>query len=360
MLNVVMISGHACIRVHKMVIPLVQDGYKVHLLTQKLPPGFTNYYYSISYCIGVAQYLDTIKLHAATADIFHCHNEPSWFVTAVKEHCDVPVILDVHDSYLGRITDAEVEALMPRTKEEGEQKIFRYTVEERNNFQLADALIFPGQKFADMVCSTYKLKQPKLILPSYLPRAYYQYNAPGWLGGLVYEGRVDLPNKENPGNEYGFRYADYYELAKQCRAINMDFHIYANRHDDAYIELYNSTAYLHPPHPYRELIVSLQSHDWGLVGNVEPTPEWDIAFPNKMFEYIAAAVPVVAINAPECGAFIKEHGFGIEVESIEELASRWNEHEQVRKTLIKNRQKFIMEVHIGKLKNFYKKVKRAS
>ena len=353
MLNVAMVSGHACIRVHKMTVPLVQDGYKVHIITKKIPPGFSNFYYTLSYCEGMAQYLDAIDLYASHVDLFHCHNEPSWFVTAIKERCDVPVILDVHDSYLGRLTDENIEMLMPKTPEEGEQKAFRYMVEERNNFQLADGLVFPGRAFADMVCDAYKLTQPRLILPSYLPRSYYQYNAPGWMGGLVYEGRVDLPNTEDPGQLYGFRYSDYYEFAKQCRLVGIDFHIYSSRGDEEYIKLYNDIAYLHAPHPFNGLLLNIQSHDWGLVGNIDPTPEWDIAVPNKLFEYIAAAVPVVAINAPECGAFIKEHGFGIEVESIEELAARWSEHEDVRKTLIKNRQKFIMENHIQTLKDFY-------
>lgn len=349
-MNIVMVSGHACIRVHKMTAPLVQDGYKVHLITKKMPPNFSTYYYSTSKCDSTSQIIDAIKVYAKTADVFHCHNEPSWFVTAVKEVCGVPVILDVHDSYVGRVTDEEVDRMMPK---EGYQKIFRYTAEERNNFQLADGLVFPGKAFADMVCDAYSLKQPRLVLPSYLPRAYYQYNAPGWLGGLVYEGRVDLPNKEDPGQEYGFRYADYLDVAKQCKDLRIDFHVYSSRSDDEFIELYKDVAYLHPPHPYHGLLLNLQSHDWGLVGNITKTPEWEVAFPNKMFEYIAAAVPVVAINAPECGKFIEEFGFGIKVDSLEELAARWSEHEEVRKTLIKNRQKFVMEAHIDKLKHFY-------
>jgi glycosyltransferase involved in cell wall biosynthesis len=351
-MEVVMVSGHACIRVHKMTIPLVQDGYKVHLISKKVPPIFLNYYYTYSMAEGMAQFVDIIDIYAKSADIFHCHNEPSWFVTAIKERCDVPVVLDIHDSYLGRLNQEEEESLI--TKEHG-KKVFRYITEERNNFNLADGLIFPGQAFSELVTGEYNLQQPKLTLPSYVPRAYCQYHGVGHLGGLVYEGRVDLPNGDVPNQLYGFRYCDYVDLAKQCKSINMDLHLYCTREDEEFIKLYKDLAIIHPPHSYDALMLNLQAHDWGLVGNIMETSEWDIAYPNKMFEYISAGVPVVAINAPECAKFLKETGFGIEVSSIEELGQRWKEHMEIRKVIIKNRQKYTMENNIGKLKEFYGK-----
>jgi glycosyltransferase involved in cell wall biosynthesis len=352
-MNVAMVSGHSCIRVSKMTVPLVQNGHKVHLIAKKPPYQFENYYYSFAKCDGLAQVLDAIEVYAKSVDVFHVHNEPSWFVTAIKERCDVPVILDVHDSFLARMTPEEEEALITP---EGGKKAFRHVTEERNNFQLADALVFPGEVFADVVCSGYGLTQPRIVLPSYVPRAYYQYNGVGWLGGLVYEGRVDLPNKENPGQEYGFRYADYSELARKCHDLKMDFFLYGIRTDEAYKKIYDDIAFCMPPLAYSEMLHAIQAHDWGLIGNIFPTPEWDVAFPNKMFEYIAAGVPVVAINAPTCAEFIKENGFGISVDSIEELASRWAEHVEVRKTLIKNRKKLTMEENIHILERFYEQV----
>lgn len=344
---IVKVAGHACIRVHKMAIPLADRGHEVHIISKKTP-GPIQYYKTFVSCFGINQYVAAIKLYSTIADIFHCHNEPSWFVQAIKEQCDVPVVLDVHDSFLARIkVDDEI-------LEKNEEACRVYT-EERTNFQLADALIFPGEAFADLVCNEYKLTQPRLILPSYLPQMFYQYSGMGWRGGLIYEGRVDLPEEHN-GYAHGFHYDDYLELAKKCKELEMDFHIYPCRQDEKFVNTYKDYAFIHKPKLFDEMVMSIQKHDWGLVGNLHKSPEWEIAFPNKMFEYIAANIPVVAINAPACGKFLKEEGLGIEVESIEELGERWKEHTEIRKNLIKNRNKFIMENHIWKLEELYAKL----
>ena len=65
-------------------------------------------------------------------------------------------------------------------------------------------------------------------------------------------------------------------------------------------------------------------------------------------------MPIVAINAQHCAEFVKEHEIGIEVESVEELTERWGEHRQCRINLIKKRQMWAMENHIGKLEDLYK------
>src|SRR4051812_34865532 len=103
-----MVSGHGCIRVHKMALPLINRGHDVHLIAGKVPSFWQNYK-TFSLCADIDQYQEAIKLHK-DADVFHCHNEPSWFVTAVKEVCDKPVLLDVHDSYLARHTPEEATA----------------------------------------------------------------------------------------------------------------------------------------------------------------------------------------------------------------------------------------------------------
>jgi glycosyltransferase involved in cell wall biosynthesis len=295
---------------------------------------------------SIRHYVDWVDAMKGEVDVFHAHNEPSWFVTAVKERCDVPVILDVHDSYLARVTPEEAENTdTPR--------IF---TGERNNFQAADGLVFPGRSFGKIITEEFGLTQPQLTLPSYLPRFLYQYDGGKWIGGLVYQGKVMLTSEcvEGTPNQ-GFRYCDYEELLRQAHEIGIDFHLYGIRSDEEYQVAYRE-AYLHLGRPFDDLLKSLTRHDWGLVGNVSHTPEWKWAFPNKLFEYIAASVPVVVMNATDCATFVKEHGVGIVVNSVQELADRWSEHTEVRKNLIKVRQRFAMENYIGSLEDLYAEV----
>lgn len=348
-MNIVFISGHSCIRCQKMALPLVERGHKVHMIAKKIP-SMSEYYDSFTVCAGTNHYLAAIDNFAKSADVFHVHNEPSWFVTAVKERSDVPVVLDVHDSFLGRMTAEE-----EQERRDNGEAVFRVFTEERNNFQLADGLVFPGKEFADTVCSEFRLEQPRLVLPSYLPRQYYQYIGKEWIGGLVYEGRVDLKADiaKNP-NMSGFKYCDYEELAKELHFLGIDFHIYGPQTVyEKFIEVYDKIAYLHGGKEFRHLLPAIGRHDWGLIGNIFPTAEWDVAMPNKLFDYIAASVPPVVINAKASADFVLEHGIGIVVESLEEFRSRWSEHRECRKRLIKFRQKWIMEKHIHNLEGLY-------
>lgn len=348
-LNIVMISGHGCIRVHKMAIPLIEKGHNVHLIASKMS-GFWEQYKTFTLCYDTEHFLNTFKVFADTGkvDVFHCHNEPSWFVSALKEMTNIPVILDIHDSYLARTTPEEATEGLDR----GDIHI-RVTAEERNNFQLADGLVYPGEYFRETVSTEYKLDQPSLTLPSYVPKRLYKYQSRDWHGGLVYEGKVNLP-EENKGAHTGFSYCDYTDLAHKTNNMKMDFHIYAGRMDEKFKKHYWDIAFLHKPLLYDEMLDSIGRHDWGLVGNTTKTREWDVAMPNKLFEYLATGVPVVSMNASDCSKFLTETGMGITVDSPEELGERWREHRDTRKKVFRHRQDWSMNAHINKLEDFYR------
>lgn len=332
---------------------LIRAGHEVHLVVERLAQ-FYERFTSVCVYADVEQLYEAIRIHK-DADVFHAHNEPSWFVTVVKDQgIDVPVILDCHDSNLIRRTPEEVDE---ERKENAEAS--RVSVDERNNFQLADALIFPCEPMRQQVQKEFKCLQPSLVLPSYVPVGFYRIDFDAWMGGLVYEGRIDIP-EELPGKWRGlFRYSDYLDLAQKCRDIKMDFHIYSPRENKDVRKRYDEVCYLHPPQRYDRLIKRIGGHDWGLVGNLHPHTEWKNALPNKLFEYVAGCCPVVALHADESARFIQKWDIGIVVESLDELASRWKEHREKRKNVIRRRMEFTMDAHIDSLVTFYDGVRDA-
>jgi len=350
-MKIAMLAHHACVRVQKMALPLLARGHEVHLVAFRQPAG-VEYYDTFTSCFTVKNMRRMVQVLAPQIDVFHAHNEPSWFVQLVKEVCDTPVILDVHDSFAARMTSDE-EALL---RDQG-QDVFRISTEERNNFQLADALVFPGAQFAELVTHEFALTQPSLVLPSYMCERWYRYNTEEWLGGLVYEGRIDLPSElKQYGGSHGFRYCDYLACAERAHQLGIQVHLYSTRYDQPYRDLYEPVAFVHQSKAFERLPKWLSRHDWGLVGNLTATPEWDVALPNKLFEYIAACVPVVALNAPACAAYVEAEGIGIGVKSLEELRDRWQEHERCRRTLLTIRRRLSMEAHIHTLEGLYARV----
>lgn len=329
-----------------MALPLLEAGHDVHCVSNRIPP-FWESYSTYSLYADIGQLCNTIKALDPHVDLFHCHNEPSWFVSLVKEVSDKPVVLDVHDSYLSRTTPKEDEA-----KKEANEVNIRVTTEERNNFQLADALVYPGEAFRQTVQTEFALDQPALTLPSYVPQFLYRYNTAPWLGGVVYEGRVQMPKDA----KHGFQYCEYLDLAKRFNTLGVDFHLYAGKTQKEYHELYQDIAFVHVPLDYRELLKAVSGHDWALVGNIQPTPQWAVAMPNKLFEYLAAQVPVVVMHADACAEFVEREGVGIAVGSPEELRDRWAEHRTCRAEVIKKRRKWAMESHIHKLEELYAEV----
>ncbi len=345
--KIVFVSGHSCVRCHKEGLPLLEAGYNVHLIARKYVP-FNNLYRTWCRYDDIGQCIESIKLHG-DADIFHVHNEPSWFVCAIKEAFpDKPVVLDVHDSFLTRSTPEEDD----KAREKGLPHL-RISTEERNAFQLADSLVFVSDEVKDTVMGEFGLNQPHIVLPSYVPSSYYQYHTKEWLGGLVYEGRVTTPDEHEKLNlNTGADYCDYTGLTKEAKELGLDFHLYAGRDEEKVKKAYEG-AFIHQGYEYRNLLKQVSRHDWGLVGNTIDSPQWQATLPNKLYDYVAAGTPVVCLNARSSSKEVEQYGVGITVGSLKELTERWSEHRGCRLNVWKNRKQMSMEAHIDRLLGLY-------
>ncbi|MHA2278620.1 MAG: glycosyltransferase [Candidatus Kariarchaeaceae archaeon] len=340
--SITMIAGHCCIRVHKMAMPLQSLGYKINLIVNKYPIILKQFYNSISVYDTQEHLSNAIKFIDPYTDIYHCHNEPNWFVSAVKEVSNKPVILDWHDSFLLR-----------RSRSNKEK--YRIMVDERNNAFLADGFNFPCTPMKNEIFHEFKTlkNKPNTILWSYLPKDFYQFNFDEWIGGICYQGRVDHPNIVKDEKYSFFTYCEYSKLAEELKNKQIPLYLYAVKNE--IINWYAKRNLISGGgvYEFEQLIRKCASHDWGLIGNIDSHREWHNAMPNKLFEYIASQVPIVALNASYAGKWIEKEGIGINIKSLDELVNRWDERDQCRNTLIKKRLNYVMENHIHKLENLY-------
>lgn len=329
-LKILKIGHHCCIRLVKEAIALLDKGHEVHLIGAQKPAA-AEHFTTMTLFFTISQLRETLRLHK-DVDIIHIHNEPSWMLLAAKEiYPDIPVILDLHDAMIFRTTEDKYKS-----------------AEERIALEMADGIVFVSEKCRDII----NPQVPNCILPSYVNETFYQHNAWQHIGGLTYEGRVDVPQQK----EF-MHYCNYVDLCNELKKKEVPFYVYCPTDTKELKDCYEPICKLRKPLPYDKLLMLLGCHDWGLCGNIKEYREWDLAMPNKLFEYIAAGIPVIAMNCGEVADFVEKHGVGIAVKSVQEIKDRWEERATCQKNVFLKRFEFTMERHIGVLEKLYEELK---
>jgi len=81
--------------------------------------------------------------------------------------------------------------------------------------------------------------------------------------------------------------------------------------------------------------------------------------PNKLFEYLAAGVVPIVMNAKEPAEYVKKHDIGVVVDSIDELCYAVTNnllyHTYLKKVMEK-REQFLMDSQVPKIIKLYEKV----
>jgi hypothetical protein len=69
-------------------------------------------------------------------------------------------------------------------------------------------------------------------------------------------------------------------------------------------------------------------YDYGFVGSNVDTPEIQMCMPNKLFDCIAAGIPMIVLNAKTAGKFVEDNGMGISVQGLNNLKDvPWHDKE---------------------------------
>lgn len=331
-MRVVFASHHCCVRVIKEGLALMKAGVDVVFLQHQVSnEAFVNLLPVCSFYRDPDEYAFKLSILSRDADLVHVHNEPDWLGHIAKQVVgDKPVVFDAHD--LNSIRRGEVYP------------------DEQKSMEVCDGFIFPSRPYMDMTVKRYQLTKPCDVIYSMCNDNMLQLDSLPRVNGIVYEGGI---TGENQGD--AFEYRNYVPLAKSLTKQGIPLFLYG-LDPELQTEYGNAGAVPMGRLGYFTLLKQISRFDWGFLGCCVPHPQWETAMPNKLFEYMAAGIPVLALNAGESAKFIKEHGVGIVLDSMEQIGEVYAYHWKYRKVVAEKRGQFTMETQTGKILDLYAKV----
>lgn len=317
-----MVSGmFPCVRAGKTTEAL---GMPHDALCRMYPPQF-DFVYDDLHALRNASQADFARyFRTHKHDLIHVHNEPNWPVVVAKENQDAPVLMNVHDVTSARPDD----------------QIDPY---EEAAFQAADAFVFVSDWQRDFcIAQGFDVKdKPYCVLPNYASDSTV-VDKPmlPHIGGVVYAGGLD-----SRGLEGSWR--DLSPVADEMAQRKVDFHVYPGNPGIDYGIVHDTVM------EYHLLMHRLSQHDWGFSGTLLPNHAWHHSYPNKVFEYFAAGIPVIAINNPLIKPLCNE-GFGIYLDDVGDLKHLPKlDHKRYVKYVRANRYRYTMSYNIQPLKDLY-------
>lgn len=280
-------------------------------------------------------------------DVVHSHNLPDVLTVRANELVAgrIPVVHDVHD----------LQSLRRTVYEDGFPEPAEPLELERRALEESTAVVTVSEELMDVLRRRYRLPGRSLVFPNYalsselprpLVRAQHSFVSPH----LVYQGTIST----NGG---------HYDLRKIFEALvdeGFAVDVYPNRVVGEYRELADrlSGLTLHEPCPPAEMLRQLPRYDFGWAGfNAELNkPHLDTALPNKIFEYLACGLPVLAFPHRAIRRLLTDDGLGIVVAHPREIAAellRWDVTE-LRRRVAAARSRLTIEANIHRLVELYR------
>lgn len=274
-------------------------------------------------------------------DIVHCSNEPD-ILADLLLHSNKTVIFDTHDLLTARNNDSAHEV---------------YYLEYTSN-KFADGNMYVGEYYRDLQVERYgfpsdkTLIVPNLPLESQLPVNRQRKSKLSEEDGeihMVYEGGIS----DNPRSHRFFE-----NLWATITALNIHIHYYSQQNIEYCKELEKTSSYLHYEGNLSslELIVDMTQYDVGSLILNPVDKNADMASPNKLYEYLAAGLPVVS-NLTIPSEFAASHNVGGALDLCADIKAQLKEYAAIRiSDNYLHRNRLTMNSCADEILSFYKKI----
>lgn len=338
-LNILFVQEAPCIRNYKMATALRSKGHCVTLAFVKA--RLSQMYKDLrddtySSCIQLRNHRHLWDI-SNCYDIVHCHNEPDQLSVAALA-CDVPVVHDTHDLISLR---------------HGDNQTLRYFEGIANRG--ASGRVYVSDYQMEMAHRIYKTDLSKsIVVPNYalkkmIPsRSLPKISEDNGQIHIVYEGSLSLvPNSH--------RY--YWPIFRDLASQGLNIHIYPAFHNLKFESICNAVNGLHYHYPVspEKIVYEMSQYDFGIVPFIvtsENNKHLESAMPNKLFEYLAAGLPVIARNLYSIRKFFEKFSAGILYDTVDDIIAGIKSSNRKITTEIP----FIFEDEINNVERLYKEL----
>lgn len=367
-LKVLFLQPQPCIRALKYAEELK------HVFQSKIRIFFGHLYHTLNHLYGrgdeIFDELEKIRTDSLESEverlvekhkpqIIHSHNAPDLLTVAAIEAVGgtTPIIHDCHESLTLRKTKYYA-------TDDDSKILMEYPSKEKMANEGSDGRIYVSKGVMNHIQRRYDVNPRRDIVflnyvsESVMPRHFKEKRSTkDNQMHIVYIGTVTNRIKDS--------HYDLREIFKGIADLGLHIHIYVSRfglEDKAYQELADENRFIHH-HGHldqRSLLQEITQYDYGWAGfNVNKKNErhMDVALPNKIMEYLACGLPVLAFHHKTIKNFVNEHEVGLIFNDLDKMIDLLEDSERVkriRKNVLDSRYKFTIEQNMGKIIDFYK------